>query len=156
MGGAGGKLMLQSRAAAPFAVPSACPLCLLRAHLAALEQRGTPRARPRHWAPRHRLGCSSEPPPESPIPPPLTSKELRRLKLEAATAPARAVRAGMEARLEDSEQARHAARRDEDVMMDVLQGREAELQVYVDQILGQVTAKAGADVTVCHGGCNRM
>ena len=31
-------------------------------------QLGTPRARPSHWAPRHRLGGSSEPPPKSPIP----------------------------------------------------------------------------------------
>ena len=33
-------------------------------------QLGTPRARPGPWAPRHRLGGSSEPPPKSPIPPP--------------------------------------------------------------------------------------
>ena len=34
--------------------------------------RGTPRAMPSHWAPCHRLGCSSKPPPKPPIPPPLT------------------------------------------------------------------------------------
>ena len=31
---------------------------------------------PSHWAPRHRLGGSSEPPPKSPIPPPLTLQAL--------------------------------------------------------------------------------
>jgi hypothetical protein len=60
------------------------------------------------------------------------------------TAPARALRAEMEARLEEAEQARHAAWLDEDAKMEVLQGREAELRVYIDQILGQVTAKAEA------------
>ena len=30
-------------------------------------QPGSPRVRPSHWAPRHRLGGSSEPPPKSPI-----------------------------------------------------------------------------------------
>ena len=44
-------------------------------------QRGTPRVRPRHWAPSHCLGCSSDPPPKSPISPPLTMQEeaLRRV-----------------------------------------------------------------------------
>ena len=37
-------------------------------------QLGTPRARPSHWAFSHRLGGSSEPPPKSPIPPPLTAQ----------------------------------------------------------------------------------
>ena len=35
------------------------PLHLLRARLAALGRLGTPRVRPSHWAPRHRLGCPS-------------------------------------------------------------------------------------------------
>ena len=35
-------------------------------------QLGTPRKRPTHWAPSHGLGCSSQPPPKSPIPPPLS------------------------------------------------------------------------------------
>ena len=34
----------------------------------------TPRESPGHWAPSHRLGCSSQPPPKSPIPPPLTTQ----------------------------------------------------------------------------------
>ena len=34
-------------------------------------QLGTPRKRPAHWAPSHCLGCSSQPPPKSPISPPL-------------------------------------------------------------------------------------
>ena len=50
----------------------------------------------------------------------------------------------MEARLEEAEQARHAARRDEDAQMEALEVREAELQVYIDQIRAQVTAKAEA------------
>jgi hypothetical protein len=33
-------------------------------------QLGTRRKRPTHWALSHRLGCSSEPPPKLPIPPP--------------------------------------------------------------------------------------
>ena len=49
-------------------------LCLLSARLAALGQLGTPRARPSHRAPRHRLGGSSELPPNSPILLPLTVK----------------------------------------------------------------------------------
>ena len=51
----------------PLAVAPARLLCLLRACLAALGQLGTPRVRPSHWAPSHRLGGSSEPPPRSPI-----------------------------------------------------------------------------------------
>ena len=43
------------------------PLRLLSARLAAFGQLGTPRARPSHWDPSHRLGGSSEPPPTSPI-----------------------------------------------------------------------------------------
>ena len=35
-------------------------------------QPGTPRKRPDHWVPSHCLGCSSQPPPKSPISPPLT------------------------------------------------------------------------------------
>ena len=38
-----------------LAVPQLAPMCLLRARLAALGQLGTPRARPSHWAPRHRI-----------------------------------------------------------------------------------------------------
>ena len=38
---------------------------------------GTPRKKPCHWAPSHRLGCSSSPPPTPPMrpfdPPPLTA-----------------------------------------------------------------------------------
>ena len=37
------------------------------------RQLGTPRVRPGHWAPSHRLGGSREPPPKSPIPPPLAT-----------------------------------------------------------------------------------
>ena len=37
-------------------------------------QLGTPRVRPRHWAPSHRLGGSSELSPKSPIPLPLTTQ----------------------------------------------------------------------------------
>ena len=37
-------------------------------------QLGTPRARPAYWAPSHCRGCSSEPLPEPPIPPPLTTQ----------------------------------------------------------------------------------
>ena len=35
--------------------------------------RHTPRERPAHWAPSHRLGCSSQAPPKPPISPPLTT-----------------------------------------------------------------------------------
>ena len=41
-------------------------------------QLGTPRKTPAHWAPRHCLGCSSEPPPKSPTSPP--SPLCRRLR----------------------------------------------------------------------------
>ena len=47
-------------------------MCLLSARLAALGKLGTSKVRPSHWAPSHRLGGSSDPPPKSPIPPPLT------------------------------------------------------------------------------------
>ena len=39
-------------------------------------QLGTPRKRPAHWEPSHRLGCSRQPPPTPPIVPPLTLQEL--------------------------------------------------------------------------------
>ena len=41
-------------------------------------QLGTCRKRSAHRAPRHRLGCSSEPPPKPPIPPPLTMQATPR------------------------------------------------------------------------------
>ena len=37
-------------------------------------QLGTPRAAPGHWDPSRGLSCSSEPPPTSPMPPPLPSQ----------------------------------------------------------------------------------
>ena len=48
------------------------PVCLFGARLAALGKPGTSKVRPSHWAPSHRLGGSSDPPPKSLIPPPLT------------------------------------------------------------------------------------
>ena len=39
-------------------------------------QLNTPMQRPVHWAPRHCLGCSSQPPPKSQISPPLTLQAL--------------------------------------------------------------------------------
>eukprot|EP00964_Phaeocystis_antarctica_P090758 scaffold58121_cov74-Phaeocystis_antarctica.AAC.3 len=55
----------------PLAVPSSAPAPPQGAPCGS-RQLGTPRARPVHWAPCHRLGCSSEPPPKPPIPPRLT------------------------------------------------------------------------------------
>ena len=43
----------------------------------------TPRKRPAHWAPSHRLGCSSEPPPKPPMSPPLT---IQKRDLDEASA----------------------------------------------------------------------
>ena len=43
----------------------------------------TPRKRPAHWAPSHRLGCTSEPPPKPPMSPPLT---IQKRDLDEASA----------------------------------------------------------------------
>ena len=47
-------------------------LCLLTARLAALAGWALPGEGPAHWALSYCLGCSSEPPPKSPIPQPFT------------------------------------------------------------------------------------
>ena len=75
----------------PLAAP-ARPLCLLRAPwqrpsstpvppqaaAGGSRQLGTPRVRPSHWASGRSLGGSSELPPKSPIPPPLTAQAVLR------------------------------------------------------------------------------
>ena len=55
----------------PWRCPSSAPVPP-RGAPGGSGQLGTPRVRPRHWAPSHCLGCSSDPPPKSPISPPLT------------------------------------------------------------------------------------
>ena len=52
----------------PSRAPARLP-CLLRVRMAALAGSALPGERPAHWAPSHRLGCSSEPPPMPPISP---------------------------------------------------------------------------------------
>ena len=54
----------------PLGRAPARPLRLLSARLAALGGAALPVGEPNHWASSHRLGCSSEPPPQPPIPPP--------------------------------------------------------------------------------------
>ena len=55
---------------APLGSAPARPLCPLRARLAALGRLSTPRVRPSHGAPSHRLGGPSKLPPKLPISPP--------------------------------------------------------------------------------------
>ena len=52
------------------AVPRLRLLCLLRACWRLWAARHSRWERPAHWAPSHGLGCSSEPPPKPPMPPP--------------------------------------------------------------------------------------
>ena len=56
----------------PYQCPSSLPLPSPQGTPGGSGQLGTPRVRPSHWARSHRLGGSSERPPKSPIPLPLT------------------------------------------------------------------------------------
>ena len=82
----------------PLALHPARLLCLLRARLAALGGVHSQGEKPAHRAPRHRLGCLSEPPPKSPISPPSTlcRHRLSRHLVEQGGAAARAARHGQD------------------------------------------------------------
>ena len=56
--------------------------------------RHPPRESPGHWAPRHRPGCSSSPPPRPPIPPPLTVQALHKQLRQTLCARCRAMAQG--------------------------------------------------------------
>ena len=56
-------------------------LRLLRARLVALGSPALPVRGPGHWVPSHCLGCSSQPPPKSPISPPLTIQVRQEFEL---------------------------------------------------------------------------